>query len=250
MVWLPQNYNILKLIHRRIDLYNAQLSNTELSFQENNTATAESHSQPPFALPLKPPFRLLESKIIHRIRNFSIDLIHSPRETLSTEHRVNLGLRLLASDRDLLTQIHNSPSSLLSIVATAALLYSQAILRVMECTSRVIETLVDRLKESVTSALASEVDVFAEDHAALTWVLLVGVLASRKDTPQAAWFIWCLRTSYRPEGRLPWEEEVQQMIDAPNHVSPEPFLWIFNDDMLRPPDEAILFSLLKGRLVS
>lgn len=233
MVRLPHNHNIVKLIHRRTDLYNAQLSNTELSFQEDDTMAAENHSQPSSTLPLKSPFQLSESEVIHRIRNFSVELIHSPRESLSTERRVNLGLRLLASDRDLLSQIHNSSSSLLSIVATAALLYSQAILRGIKCTSRVIKTLLDQVRESVTSALTSEDDVFAEDHAALAWVLLVGVLASGKDTPQSAWFIWCLRRSCGSEGRLPWEEEVQQIIDAPNHMSPKPFLWIFNDDVLR-----------------
>jgi hypothetical protein len=95
----------------------------------------------------------------------------------------------------------------------------------------VIITLAGQLKESVTSALASEDDVFAEDPAALAWVLLVGVLASGKERSDGAWFMWCLKRACETENKLFWEE-VQKGIDTPNHLSPQPFYWIFNEDIL------------------
>jgi hypothetical protein len=95
----------------------------------------------------------------------------------------------------------------------------------------VIITLAGQLKESITSALASEDDVFAEDPAALAWVLLVGVLASGKERSDGAWFMWCLRRACETENELFWAE-VQKGIDTPNHLSPQPFYWIFNEDIL------------------
>ena len=178
----------------------------------------------------KSHFRLSESNIIYHLRSLSTELISLPRDNLTKERRVNLGKRFLASDRELLAQMHNN-SSISSIVATAALLYSQAVLRGMNCTSRVIGTLAGQLKESITSALTSEDDVFAEDPAALAWVLLVGALACGKERSDGAWFMWCLKRACETENELFWAE-VQKGTDIPSHLPPQPFYWIFNEDIL------------------
>lgn len=216
----------------RADACHSQITGTGLCFEEHDVCF-EPNISAPFSKDLKKS-SFAESKEVRRIHSMSTELMLTPRETLSNDGRVSFGQRFLASDRELLIKIHRESldrPSVSSITATAALIYSNTILRGISRSSRVLKALVSQLKESTCSALTLQDDIFADDPAALVWVLLVGVLAAGEENPEGAWFMWALRRGFGAQSVLKWAD-VQNMANAPNNF-PEPFNWIFSEEVLK-----------------
>jgi hypothetical protein len=172
---------------------------------------------------------------LDEIRSICTDLMTSPRDNLSMEGRVRLGQRLLVSDRHLLkytyTDCEGSPC-ISTIISTAALAYSHTALRAMNRSSRVLKAMVTRMKYLLTSALTLQYDFFYGNLASMVWVLLVGVMAAGEGNPNASWFMSCLQRSCKQDDRIVWED-IENMAKAPNHISPQPFLWLLDESRLQ-----------------
>ncbi|KAK0755672.1 LOW QUALITY PROTEIN: hypothetical protein N5P37_011784 [Trichoderma harzianum] len=209
------------------------LLNKELSFDE--TSLSSEPVRPQLSLPDSQRSHLQPHTltIVHELRLIAKELITTPAENMSQENRVKLGFRLVASDRSILKYVHDANgSSVLALVARAALLYSHAVLRGALRSSHFLITLVNQLKQSIISAFGSKGDIFASHPAAL--VLLVGVIASGRENIQGTWFRLCLEKACGSDSRLPWEK-VQQAINAPTNKSPAPFYWMIEEISLLLP---------------
>ncbi|KAG9234566.1 hypothetical protein BJ875DRAFT_484086 [Amylocarpus encephaloides] len=182
------------------DACHAQVSSSHLSVED---PAAHVEEQPTLDWGY---FTLNASPILHRMRNISKELTQTPRDRLPRERRVSLGEQFLASDRELLGFIHGDTTPLLiSIVASAALLYSQTVLRGIPRSSRVLKSLVRHLKNAITTALeVAEGDIFAPDPVVAPWALLIGVLASEKGSFESHWFMFSLRSC--AQGGVDWRE--------------------------------------------
>lgn len=206
---------------------------SSLLFDEHDIASEESYDQILLVQPYGTLFRLKEVKQIKELRSILSQLLKSTREQLSMEQRVDLGERLLASDRELVKQcrMHGEEPNIRSIVSTAALLYSHIVLRIMKRSSRIAGTLIVQLKKLIISALNFHVTIFDEEPAALTWVLLIGVMASGKEHPEGKWYFTCLERACIYENQIVWED-IRRLVDTPNQPSPQPFQWLLDEKWL------------------
>jgi hypothetical protein len=99
------------LISDRTDSCHAQLSNMELSFDENRLSFDAAYSQP--ILQDSQDSHLQPSKLamLGELRLISNELIITPRDRMAPDRRTALGYRLLASDRSMLKYVHGANNS-------------------------------------------------------------------------------------------------------------------------------------------
>lgn len=221
----------------RTDTCHSVLANSELAFDDLDVSPRYSQPLPrrssKLLHPGAAPFKLKDHKLILEMREVSAELVATHRAALPNERRVSLGNWLLASNRQLLKQMrtqHQGPN-ISVIVATAAFMYMQVVLRGMSRTARVTRCLVKQLKASLISALSSKKDVFSGDPASLSWTLLVGLLASGKENDEGTWFLWCLERACG-NAEIFRGKDLTKLRDSPNHISPQPFYWILDQKIL------------------
>ncbi|KAH8687253.1 hypothetical protein BGZ60DRAFT_4823 [Tricladium varicosporioides] len=208
------------------DSCHAQISKKKLLVEEKSTILTDVQQSNHAYIQQPSHFQLTKSHIIARLHRISCQLIETSREELSKDDRIDLGLNFLASDRELLDFMHNSSDKVLSIVATAALIYSQAILRGLNRDSRMVQSLIGQLKDKLIAVFNSDWDAFAEDPAALTWVLLIAVVLSEVGGADHGWFIRCLRRI--GDGDHISLQKLESTIETPTSPSPQPFHWLLD----------------------
>jgi hypothetical protein len=87
-----------------------------------------------------------------------VELIASPKLTRSTEDRVRIGQRLLASDRHIVKYIRHTAPCISTVVAIAALLYSDVLLRGMEPSDALAKACANELRNAIIAAYARRGD--------------------------------------------------------------------------------------------
>jgi hypothetical protein len=179
-------------------------------------------------------FRLAHSHILKRLRDISHELRNRSRDDLPTERRISLGEQFLVSDRELLQLIHSDTTQLtISLVATSALVYSHAVLRGISRSARLVTKLLCHLKNSIIVALTLPDGSRFSDPAVFPWALLIGVLASEKNSPNCTWFTKCL-TQACQQTSLDWDQ-VYALTETPND-HPSPFHWVLEDEVVNITD--------------
>jgi hypothetical protein len=156
------------------------------------------------------------------------------REDLTTERRISLGEQFLVSEREALQLIHSDATHLtVSIAATSAMIYSHTVLRSIHRRNRLITQLLTYLRNSITVALTlPQADRFS-DPAVLAWALLVGVLASQRQSPNFDWFMGCLMQACE-NSDLNWER-INALPDLPID-QPAPFHWVLEEKIVSMKD--------------
>jgi hypothetical protein len=152
------------------------------------------------------------------------------RSDLSPERRISLGEQFLVSDRELLQLMHSDATPItVSITATAALIFSHTVLRGISRSGRLIIRLLTHLKNSITIALTLPHNDQFSDPAVLVWALLIGVLASAKNSPDYVWFMNCL-TQAGEYASINWEQA--NMLAESSNDNPAPFHWVLEDQVV------------------
>jgi hypothetical protein len=163
------------------------------------------------------------------------------RHDLPIERRISLGEQFLVSERESLQLIHSVTTPLtISITATAAMIYSHTVLRSIHRCNRLITNLLTHLRKSITVALTFPQGEGFSDPSVLAWALLVGVLASRKESPNSGWFMDGLIQACE-NSDLDWEQ-VNALPDLPID-QPGPFYWVLEDNIVSMKDVNIMIML-------